>query len=80
LRELYLGGCQLRQLPLTLVRDLVALRRLHLWSNELEVLPSKMFDQPGAGGRNLVELSLWGTHSLIIFQANSAFYSPWDGK
>jgi len=35
LRELFLGACQLRHLPLTLVRDLVALRRLHLWANEL---------------------------------------------
>jgi len=65
LRELYLGGCQLRRLPLSLVRDLVALRSLHLWANEIEVLPAGMFNQPGGGGRNLVELSLWGNNLKI---------------
>jgi len=66
LQELYLGACRLRHLPLSLVRDLVALRRLHLWSNELEMMPSRMFNQPGGGGRNLVELSLWGDCSFMI--------------
>jgi len=60
LRELYLGACQLRHVPLPLVRDLVSLRRLHLWSNELELLPVGMFSQPEGGGSNIVELSLWG--------------------
>jgi len=62
-----LGACQLRQLPLALVRDLVALRRLHLWANELQLLPSNMFDQPAGGGRNLLELSLWGNNMTALF-------------
>ena len=71
LRELYLGACQLRRLPLPLVGDLVALRRLHLWANELDHLPSGMFSQPGGGGRNLVELSLWGNRALVIGNGRS---------
>ena len=66
LRELYLGACQLRHLPLQLVRDLVALRRLHLWANELELLPSGMFNQPAGGGHNLVELTLWGNRKFLF--------------
>ena len=66
LHELFLGACQLRHLPLTLVRDLVALRRLHLWANELELLPPGLFSQHGGGGSNLVELSLWGSHSSHV--------------
>jgi len=50
------------QSAVLLSRDVVeARRRLHLWANELELLPSGLFSQHGGGGRNLVELSLWGS-------------------
>jgi len=38
-RELELGGCQLSELPETLLNGVSRLRRLHLWANRIRHIP-----------------------------------------
>jgi len=57
LRELSIGASGVQSLPPRLLAGLSQLRRLSLWGNELDRLPTRFFD-PVA--RSLVELSLWG--------------------
>jgi len=43
LHELYLGGCRLRSLPGRLLDNMRQLRYLHLWNNDITVIPSQFF-------------------------------------
>jgi len=55
-RELELGGCQLTELPVTLLDGMTSLRRLHLWANRIRHIPGGFF----GGADQLRELLLWG--------------------
>jgi len=43
LRELYLGDCRLKELPAGMFDHMHQLRYLHLWKNQISVIPSKFF-------------------------------------
>ena len=43
LQELYLGDCRLRSLPAGVFDNLHQLRYLHLWNNQITVIPSQFF-------------------------------------
>jgi len=57
LRELSIGASRVQSLPPGLLAGLSQLRRLSLWGNEVDRLPTRFFD-PVA--KSLIELSLWG--------------------
>ena len=43
LQELYLGDCRLRLLPRGMFDRMHQLRYLHLWNNQITVIPSRFF-------------------------------------
>ena len=43
LEELYLGDCRLKELPAGMFDHMHQLRYLHLWKNQISVIPSKFF-------------------------------------
>ena len=43
LQELYLGDCKLRSLPLGTFNNMHQLRYLHLWNNQISVIPANFF-------------------------------------
>jgi len=43
LHELYMGNCTLRSLPAGVFDHMRQLRYLHLWNNQITVIPPKFF-------------------------------------
>jgi len=56
LRELYVGDCGIRSLPVGMLNGMEELRHLHLWANQITAIPTTFFKDC----TNLQELILWG--------------------
>ena len=63
LHELSIGASRVQSLPARLLTGLSQLRRLSLWGNEVDRLPTRFFDPVV---RSLTELSLWGNRLVRI--------------
>jgi len=66
-QELYLGACQLRDLPSGLFNDMRSLIVLHLWHNSIKQIPAGLFVSCG----NLRELIL--SHNSIVSLKENTF-------